>query len=52
MMTWHLQFHLSAAAAVAAEKVLIVVAAIPLMAGAEQACLRQMQNCFDPLRGG
>ena len=51
MMTWHLLFRLSAAAA-AAGKVMIVAAAIPLMADAEQVCLRQKRNCFDPLKGG
>ena len=50
MMTWNLLFRLSAA--VVAGKVMIVAAAIPLMAGVEQVCLRQKQSCFDPLRWG
>ena len=49
MTGWQLLFRLSAAAAVAAGKVVIVAAAIPLMADVE--CLRQKQNCFDLLIG-
>ena len=53
MKTRYLLFHLSAAAGVvvAAGKVMIVVAAIPLTADAEQVCLRQKQSCFDLLAG-
>jgi hypothetical protein len=52
-MKWYLLYHLPVVAEVAAAagKVMIAAAAIPLMADAEQVCLRQKQSYFVPLTG-